>query len=88
VTAAAGLAKVTRYQVELIQPHLSWVQELFQQTQAHAAGAAVSLFHPDEQSLGLAAVANRLDPVTRDIEQLARFSVPGHLYAYCFCQNN
>jgi protease-4 len=85
VKAAAQLAKVTEYQVEFIQPHLSWAQQLFQQTQARAAGAAVSFFHADAQSLGLAEVANRLNPVARDLEQLARFSVPGHLYSYCFC---
>src|SRR6185437_16710363 len=85
VKAAAQLAKVTSYQVEFVQPHLSWAEQLFQQTQARAAGAAVSLFHVDAQSLGLAAVASRLDPVTRDLTQLARFSVPGHLYSYCFC---
>jgi len=86
VKSAAQLAKVTEYQVEFIQPHLSWAQELFQQTQARAAGAAVSLFHADAQSLGLAEVADRLNPVARDLEQLARFSAPGHLYAYCFCR--
>ena len=85
VKAAARFAKVTAYQVEFIQPHLSWAQQFFQQTQARAAGAAVSLFHVDAQSLGLAEVANRLNPVARDLEQLARFSVPGHLYSYCFC---
>ncbi len=85
VKAAAHLAKVTHYQVEFVQPHLSWAEQLYQRTQARAAGAAVSLFHVDGQSLGLAQVASRLDPVARDLEQLARFSVPGHLYAYCFC---
>jgi len=85
VKAAARFAKVTQYRVEFIQPHLSWAEQLFQQTQARAAGAAVSLFHVDAQSLGLAEVATRLNPVARDLEQLARFSVPGHLYAYCFC---
>jgi hypothetical protein len=71
--------------VEFVQPHLSWAEQLFQQTQARAAVAAVSLFHADEQSLQLAEVANRLDPVARNLEQLARFSVPGQLYSYCFC---
>jgi protease-4 len=85
VKAAAHFAKVTQYRVEFIQPHLSWAEQLFQQTQASAAGAAVSLFHADARSLGLAEVADRLNPVTRDLEQLARFSVPGHLYSYCFC---
>jgi protease IV len=88
VKAAARLANVTQYQVEFIQPHLTWAEELFQQTQASAAAAAVSLFHADAQPFGLANVANRLNPVARDLEQLAHFSVPGHLYAYCFCRNN
>ncbi len=85
VRAAAHLAKLTKYQVEFIRPHTSWAEELFQQTQARAASAAVSLFHGEAQPFGLAEVANRLDPVARDLEQLARVSVPGHLYAYCFC---
>ncbi len=85
VRAAAGLAKLTRYQVEFVQPHLSWAEELFQQTQARAASATASLFHVDAQSLGLAEVASQFNPVAHDIEQLARFSAPGHLYSYCFC---
>ncbi|MGH8302277.1 MAG: signal peptide peptidase SppA, partial [Steroidobacteraceae bacterium] len=85
VKAAARLAHVTRYQVEFIRPHLSWVQEVFQQTQAGAGAAAVSLFHADAQSFGLGEVASRLDPVARDLRQLGRLSLPGHLYAYCFC---
>ena len=85
VKSAAQLAKVTQYQVEFVQPHLSWAQQLFQQAQARAAAGAVSLFHVDAQSFGLAEVASRLDPVAQSFEQLARFSAPGHLYSYCFC---
>ena len=85
IKSAAHLAKVTNYQVQFVQPHLSWAEQLFQQTQARAAGAAASLFSADSRSLALEQVAGRLDPVARDLEQLARFSVPGHLYAYCFC---
>ena len=85
VRAAAGLAKLTRYQVEFVQPHLSWAEQLFQQTQARAASATASLLHVDAQSLGLAEVASQFNPVAHDIEQLARFSAPGHLYSYCFC---
>jgi protease-4 len=85
VKAAAQLAKVSEYQVEFVQPHFSWAEQLFQQSQARAAVAAASVFHADAPSLGLMQVANRLDPVARDLSQLARFSVPGHLYSYCFC---
>jgi protease-4 len=85
VKAAAQFAHVRRYQVEFMQPHLSWAEQLFQQAEARAAVAAVSVFHAEEQSLKLAQIASGLDPVTRDLEELARYSVPGHLYAYCFC---
>lgn len=88
VRAAAQLAKVTQYQVEFVQPHFSWAEQVFEQAQSRAAAAAVSLFHADTQSLGLLQMANRLDPVTSSLEQLTRFSVPGHLYSYCFCGNN
>jgi protease-4 len=86
IKAAAQLAKVTRYQVEFVRPHLSWAEQLFQQTQARAAAQAVSLFDADGRSFGLAEVASRLDPMAKDLKQLARLSVPGHLYAYCFCR--
>ncbi len=88
VRAAAQLAKVTQYQVEFVQPHFSWAEQVFEQAQSRAAAAAVSLFHPDTQSLGLLQMANRLDPVAGSLEQLTRFSVPGHLYSYCFCAAN
>jgi protease-4 len=85
VRAAAQLAKVTDYQVEFVQPHFSWAEQFFEQAQASAAAAAASAFHADAQSLGLMQVADHLDPLTRELAQLARFSVPGHLYSYCFC---
>jgi hypothetical protein len=31
-------------------------------------------------------LAQRLDPVTRQVEVLSHFSQPNHLYAYCFCE--
>ena len=88
VKAAARLAKVTQYQVEFVQPHFSWAEQVFEQAQSRAAASAVSLFHADAQSLALLQVADRLDPVARGLEQLTRFSVPGHLYSYCFCAAN
>jgi protease-4 len=85
VKAAARLAKVTSYRVEFIRPHLSWAEELFQQSEAKAAAGAVTLLHADAQSFGLSEVSERLGPVERDLGKLARFSVPGQLYSYCFC---
>jgi hypothetical protein len=34
----------------------------------------------------LAQLAQQLDPVSREAQLLARFTVPNRLYAYCFCE--
>jgi len=39
---------------------------------------------PDEQAL--AQLRQRLDPIAHQVAILSRFSVPNHLYAYCFCE--
>src|SRR5437763_8017338 len=36
--------------------------------------------------LALRDLAQRFDPLTREVERLSRFSVPNRLYAYCFCE--
>ncbi len=43
-------------------------------------------FHASPDQVALAKLAQRLDPVTRQAEMLARFSQPNRLYAYCFCE--
>jgi hypothetical protein len=40
----------------------------------------------DSRGAALAALAQRLDPLTREVERLARLNVPNRLYAYCFCE--
>lgn len=85
VKAAARLANITSYQVEFIHPHLSWAESLFQQSEAKAAAGVASVFHAQAQPFGLSEVSERLGPVERNLSRLARFSVPGHLYSYCFC---
>jgi hypothetical protein len=39
----------------------------------------------DEKSTALARVAQRLDPLTREVQRLSRFTEPNKVYAYCFC---
>ena len=85
VKAAARLANITSYQVEFIHPHLSWAESLFRQSEAKAAAGVASVFHAQAQPFGLSEVSERLGPVERNLSRLARFSVPGHLYSYCFC---
>jgi hypothetical protein len=83
VKAAARRAKVTDYSADIIEPELTWAQALALQLRSHVAGA---LAHLDPGATALAQLAQRLDPVTREAQRLARFSMPNHLYAYCFCE--
>ena len=88
VRAAAALAKVKQYRVQFIQPHLSWAQQLVQRAQARAARVAVSVLGPQLKLPELSAVEGPLGPYAHQLEQLARFSQRGKLYAYCFCSAN
>jgi hypothetical protein len=40
----------------------------------------------DRSLAQVARIAQRLDPLTREVARLSRFSVPNRLYAYCFCE--
>lgn len=83
VKAAAARARLGKaYQLEYIEPELSWIQELSLQIQSSFAHLlAIS----DRHALALAQVAKHLDPLARELERWSRFDSPGHLYAYCFC---
>jgi len=81
--AAARRAKVSDYALEFIEPELTWAQALAMQLRSSLAGLLVRA-SPGESAL--AQLADRLDPVTREEQRLARFTVPNHLYAYCFCE--
>jgi protease IV len=83
VKAAARRAKLTDYASEFIEPELTWAQQLAMQLRSRAAQLFVSA-SPNE--LALAELGRRLDPVTREVARLSRFSVPNRLYAYCFCE--
>ena len=82
--AAARRAKLTDYEVEFIEPELSWAQELVLQMKTRAVRA---LFSTDAQASNpLAQVARRFDPLAREVATLSRFTQPNHVYAYCFCR--
>ncbi len=81
--AAARRAKVTDYALEFIEPELTWAQALAMQLRSHFAALLLRVT-PGEAAL--AQLAQRLDPVTREAQRLARFSAPNRLYAYCFCE--
>jgi protease-4 len=82
-TAAAHRAKMTDYEVEFMEPEMSWAEELLLQLKTRAVKALVS-----SGTIGtnpLAQVAARFDPLTKEVERLSRFSEPNRVYAYCFC---
>ena len=87
VRSAARRAKLTDYELEFVEPELSWAQELVLQLKSTATKAVVKALI-DEKSMAIAHVAQRFDPLTKEIERLSRFTEPNKVYAYCFCGAN
>jgi protease IV len=84
VKSAARRAKLTEYDLEFVEPELSWAQQLVLQFKTKAVRALVSI-GADGKTMALAQVAQRFDPLTREVERLSRLSEPNKVYAYCFC---
>jgi protease-4 len=80
--AAARRAKLTEYQLDFLTPEMSWAEQLLLEMKTWAIRAVLST---DGQTRALAQVAQRFDPLTREVERLSRLSEPNRLYAYCFC---
>ena len=85
--SAARHAKLTDYEIEFVEPELSWAQELVLQLKGSALKMLLSA-GVDDKTAALARVAHRLDPLTREVERLSRFTEPNKVYAYCFCGAN
>jgi protease-4 len=83
VKAAARRAKLSDYAPQFLEPELTFWQQLALQLKSSAVR---SLFRASPAELALAQVAQRFDPLAREVQRLSRFSVPNHLYAYCFCE--
>jgi protease IV len=84
VHSAARHAKLTDYEIEFVEPELSWAQELVLQMKSRAVKMLLSA-GVDDKTAALVRVAHKLDPLTREVERLSRFSEPNKVYAYCFC---
>jgi protease IV len=85
--SAARHAKLTDYEIEFVEPELTWAQELVLQLKSKALKAVLSA-GVDDKTAALARVAHKLDPLTREVERLSRFTEPNKVYAYCFCGSN
>lgn len=84
VKSAARRAKLTDYQLEFVEPELTWAQQLVLQFKSKAVKTVLSAV-VDEKTMALARVAQKFDPLTREIERLSRFTERNKVYAYCFC---
>ena len=87
VRSAARRAKLTDYELEFVEPELTWAQELVLQLKSSAAKTVVSAL-VDDKSRAFARVAQKLDPLTKEVDLLSRFTEPNKVYAYCFCGAN
>jgi protease IV len=85
VKAAARRAKLTDYDTQFIEPELTWTQELVLNAKTTATRALVTVWGPDPGTQALLKVADKIDPLKAQIEQLSRFGVRNRIYAYCFC---
>jgi protease IV len=85
VKAAARRAKLTDYDTQFIEPELTWTQELVLNAKTTATRALVKVWGPDTGTQALLKVAEKIDPLKAQIEQLSRFGVRNRIYAYCFC---
>ncbi|MBS0378746.1 MAG: signal peptide peptidase SppA [Proteobacteria bacterium] len=83
VKAAARRARVTDYSTKFIEPKLTWAQSLAMNLRSELLHGFV---HLDPDTAALMRLGERLDPVAHQAAILARFSEPGRLYAYCFCE--
>ena len=87
VRSAARRAKLTDYELEFVEPELTWAQELVLQLKSSAAKTVVGALM-DDKSRAFARVAQKLDPLTQEVDLLSRFTEPNKVYAYCFCGAN
>jgi protease-4 len=84
VKAAARLAKLKTYELDYIEPNLTWAQEL-----ALRVGSRAAQLLAHRARVGalerVARMAERFDPLASEVERWSRLETPSHLYAYCFC---
>lgn len=86
VKAAARRANLTSFATETLEPEVTWAEQLALQLKSRAAIAMLPLTTGNRSLAPVAEIAQRFDPLTREVAQLSRFSVPNRLYAYCFCE--
>lgn len=83
VKAAASRAKLGEdYDVQYLDPDLTWQQSIAMEFRSRAAALAARLGFGDSRPEIMRRV---LDPIEREIARWARFNDPRNIYSYCFC---
>lgn len=82
VRAAAHLAKLVHYHMEFLRMRLTWEQQFAVDIDSVAVR---TLYSADPELRASARLAQPFSPLTQQIERLSHFTLPGQLYAYCFC---
>src|SRR6185437_14751095 len=82
VKSAAPRAKLTDYDIEFIEPELTWAQELVLSAKMRTARLLLKAFGPAHSMGDSGALAQLATPLRREVERLSRFSVRNRLYAY------
>jgi protease-4 len=83
VKSAAARAKLKDYDVERIEPELSFAEQLALQIRVKL----VQTFYGDvAKQMPFARVSRELEPVQREFERLQRLDSRDHRLAYCFCE--
>ena len=79
----AARAKLKDYDVERIEPELSFAEQLALQIRVWFA----KTFYGDVvKQVPFARVSRELEPVQREIERWQRLDSRDHRFAYCFCE--
>jgi protease-4 len=82
VNSAAQRAELgTDFEIERIEPQLSWAEQLALQVRVKIAGEVGEV----AAKLPAMRVAREFEPVAREIERWTRMNARDHRYAYCFC---
>jgi protease IV len=82
VESAAKRAKLTEYDVERVEPVLTFWERIALQARVWTAQNIVGEMAPRHP---LADLRNSAEPLQREIARWARMNAKDHRYAYCFC---
>lgn len=82
VASAAARAELgDDYDVEFIEPELSWAEQLALQVRVKFAGEVGAV----AARLPAAKIARDFEPLQRELQRWTRMNARDHRYAYCFC---